>query len=370
MRYDLSRPFDYTSVDVEELQNLINAEPPDPSALYVAAVIFYEGLNRAPISGTAATECVERGMHTGDDLCKSLYGVMWTAGQGITGHKKLGLSVIQTMQPWVIENANAGHVSAQRLLGVMYMVGAGVPKDPEREYQWFLRAADQGDALAIYSLGLCHKNPQDRLRFDLDKAQQYISQAAEMGVAHAQLTLFDMHAKQKKPEEGLAWLIKSAEQGRLQAQYQLARWYAGKLSPKVPVDQAEAFAWTKRAADNGYIEALLDLATRYETGLGTDKNRASALGIYFALLERRGHTVETTPLLKDERVHVEKRLRTLKLGLSALRSEEIDGVPHKIYVFNDKKVNGDGKEILHVLEVPDEQPSPHPKARPGAHIPK
>ena len=48
--------------------------------------------------------------------------------------------------------AEEGQVMAQFHLGRMYLDGKGVPKDLEEAVKWFRKAADQGDALALWAL--------------------------------------------------------------------------------------------------------------------------------------------------------------------------------------------------------------------------
>ena len=50
-------------------------------------------------------------------------------------------------------SAEAGDAEAQRILGGMYVTGAGVPQDAAEAVAWYRRAAEQGDARAQYNLG-------------------------------------------------------------------------------------------------------------------------------------------------------------------------------------------------------------------------
>ena len=50
--------------------------------------------------------------------------------------------------------AEQGHVEAQYLLGVMYAVGQGTPKDLVEGARWFRLAAEQGHVIAQFELGL------------------------------------------------------------------------------------------------------------------------------------------------------------------------------------------------------------------------
>src|SRR5436853_1115652 len=77
-----------------------------------------------------------------------LYGADLQAGQRAYEQKDYG-SAMKELTPL----AHAGKVDAQILLGKMYMLGQGVPKDADLALKWFRAAADQGNAQAQFSLG-------------------------------------------------------------------------------------------------------------------------------------------------------------------------------------------------------------------------
>ncbi len=49
---------------------------------------------------------------------------------------------------WSQLNAEKGSVSAQKMLGAMYYLGEGVPKNLKKAYVWYRLAANQGDPSA------------------------------------------------------------------------------------------------------------------------------------------------------------------------------------------------------------------------------
>jgi len=60
--------------------------------------------------------------------------------------KKPSVEVHKTSKYWSMRNAKSGSASAQKMLGSMYYLGDGVPKDLEKAYAWYKLAANQGDA--------------------------------------------------------------------------------------------------------------------------------------------------------------------------------------------------------------------------------
>ena len=58
------------------------------------------------------------------------------------------------------QRAEAGNAEGQYLLGVMYAIGDGVPKDAAKAFEWQQKAAAQGNADAQYILGFMYADGQ------------------------------------------------------------------------------------------------------------------------------------------------------------------------------------------------------------------
>jgi TPR repeat protein len=91
--------------------------------------------------------------------------------------------------------AERGDAAAQTALGGCYAafgLCAGVPRDPAKARLWFEKAAAQGDAEALYNLGVLHAKgrgvPQDPAR-----ARALWEEAAAKGHAQAQANLGVMY---------------------------------------------------------------------------------------------------------------------------------------------------------------------------------
>lgn len=117
--------------------------------------------------------------------------------------------------------AEEGHVEAQYLLGVMYAVGRGAPRDLVEGARWFRLAAEQGHVVAQFELGL---------RFSLG-----------LGV-------------QEDSAEGARWFRLAAEQGNADAQYILGVLYS--LGKGVPRDFVLGYMWFNLAAAQGDERAM------------------------------------------------------------------------------------------------------------------
>ena len=112
--------------------------------------------------------------------------------------------------------AEQGEANAQYLLGAMYSLGKGVPKDYKEAVKWYRLAADQGLANAQYNLGVMYANG--------------------FGVP-------------KDDKEAVKWFRLAADQGLANAQYMLGLGYA--LGIGLPKDNLLAYMWYNIAGANG-----------------------------------------------------------------------------------------------------------------------
>jgi TPR repeat protein len=57
---------------------------------------------------------------------------------------------------WFRKAAEQGHSIAQVDLGLMYLRGEGITKNPDEAVKWFRLSAEQGNDIAQSHLGLCY----------------------------------------------------------------------------------------------------------------------------------------------------------------------------------------------------------------------
>ena len=104
--------------------------------------------------------------------------------------------------------AERGHAEAQSILGYLYEMGKGVPKDVSEAYRWYRRGAEQGEKWGQYSLGRI---------------------------------FVDGKVVPKDNAKAVRWFQKSAEQGYPDAQFALALMY--KYGSGVPKNYTQAYKW-------------------------------------------------------------------------------------------------------------------------------
>src|SRR5690606_28347767 len=67
-----------------------------------------------------------------------------------------------------------------------------------------------------------------------------------------------------------------AQRGDAQAQYEVGLTYALPLQGQVQADELAAFQWFLKAAQQGHAEAQEEVARRYDSGNGVEKNPQQA----------------------------------------------------------------------------------------------
>ncbi|MEW5735046.1 MAG: tetratricopeptide repeat protein [Thermodesulfobacteriota bacterium] len=76
--------------------------------------------------------------------------------------------------------AARGDSSSMRNLGLMYLNGQGVPRNPREALRWFVKAADAGDSDSMLILGEMHVNGVGTPR-NPDAARGFFARAAAAG---------------------------------------------------------------------------------------------------------------------------------------------------------------------------------------------
>ena len=150
------------------------------------------------------------------------------------------------------ELAEKGSTYAQTMLAHIYNTDYWPGWwDVGKAAQWYVRAAQQGYAIAQFYLSNLYGAQQH-----LKQAFLWAQAAAEQGYSGAQYNLAQMYRKGEGTPENLnqaiLWYEKAAQQGDIEAQYNLAQIY--RIGMGVEQNQEKALYWMKKAADQGYIQ--------------------------------------------------------------------------------------------------------------------
>ena len=149
--------------------------------------------------------------------------------------------------------ASEGNPEAENLLGMMYELGKGVPKNLKKSYAFYRKAAEQGDKYAQYNLAVSYDSGTGTTQ-NYHEAIKWFRRAAEQGASFAQYDLAVMleqgRGSAKNFKEAAEWYRKAAEQGHMQAQNNLAWLYESGKGVKQSL--TTAYAWFNAAAAQGF----------------------------------------------------------------------------------------------------------------------
>ncbi|MDP1602349.1 MAG: endopeptidase IV [Legionella sp.] len=243
----------------------------------------------------------------GDKDAQMKLGFLFDRGLGGQANTELAAQ-------WYTSAAEQGQPLAQYLLGQLYQLGK-ISKEPDyvEAKKWFNAAltgypqaavalgfiydtvdndylnaeknynlaANAGDAIGRYNLGLLYENGKG-IPVDNQKAQALYLEAANQGYPNAMTQLAELYFKgvkgERNEEEALNWYKKAASLGESGAMYQLG--LLSETGVATPLDLAAALKYYQQAADLGNEKAKMALARMYQYGLGVEKDPQHAADIY------------------------------------------------------------------------------------------
>ena len=175
--------------------------------------ILYRSKMIPPNRGTSAASDFEAGL-----LATALYDMMYAYRKGLGVEKDLSLSssLLHRLLPLLEKGARNGITRDETTLGLIYWKGIGVPIDPSRSEQLFLRAVSQGSTEALGFLGsLYMENSSTR-----KKGISILIKAAEKGDLKSQKALgliyhFGQYGIPRDPALSKQWLQQAQTSGDL-----------------------------------------------------------------------------------------------------------------------------------------------------------
>lgn len=231
------------------------AERGSASSQVLLAVAYLDGDGGLARDPEKAAHWFEQAAIHGNAYAEEKLGDLYEQGLGVPATPKLAFD-------WRIKAANRGIVQAQVKIGKMYQQGLGVGKDVDQAIYWFRRAAIEGNPEAQFMLGKLYHYGGD-VEVDHAAARSWFEKAAQQGYEAAIMILNLIESIGYQLDEGwhkrLPGLTKLAEDGDLEAQYQLAQRYEHGIGG-VKKDSAIALEWYRRAAAGGHPMAMRTLA--------------------------------------------------------------------------------------------------------------
>ncbi len=224
---------------------------------------------------------------------------------------------------------------AERLLGIMYVKGLGVPQDYALGMRWLRLAADKGLPDAQNEVGFLYQQGQGVERNEAEAVKWFRLAADRGGLVVAQNNLADSYVLglgvPQDFGQAFKWYRIAADQSSSYAENVLGVAYEHGFY--VAQDDAEAFRWYRRAANKIYERPgstwihspQYNIGAMYASGRGTAQDYVRAL-MWFTLAIAFGDTKPPAPLgikLVDTSKYtaLEQRDRLMALMTSAQISE-------------------------------------------------
>lgn len=164
--------------------------------------------------------------------------------------------------------AEKGDAEAQFELGCCYEHGTGVGQDARAAALWFKRASQQNHPAATLAFACCYRDgfgvPPDG-----NKAKALYEKAAELGEASAYIELSKMYSAEndnKDLAEAEKVLLQALAAGNMDAYCQLGRMF------EAEGDMHKAAQFYEKAAENGDLQAQYDIGYMYKNGDGVKKD--------------------------------------------------------------------------------------------------
>ncbi|KAG0260131.1 hypothetical protein DFQ27_003740 [Actinomortierella ambigua] len=201
---------------------------------------------------------------------------------------------------WYLRAAQLGHLDAMGRVSGMYAEGRGTEQSDEDAARWQHQATDQRRSnLASVSV---EEDSRDKSWFRttsrkqlagmksslgsvinvLDTNQDIVKAQAERGGARAQFIVGSMYEQGRGVEqsdvEAVKWYTKAAGQGNPQAQNNLGRMYLDGRG--VEQSDVEAVKWYTKAASQGNPQAQDSLGSMYRLGRGVEQRDVEVVKWY------------------------------------------------------------------------------------------
>lgn len=182
-------------------------------------------------------------------------------------------------------------------VGEAFAKGLGVDIDPEMASEWYRRALGFRHPRAQMLLGLAYI-AGNGVKRQPDEGLSLLNMAAEQGYADAEYELAEVFFQRAATHnQAIALFEAAANHGQVRAQFRLGQLYkagevgrSGSRASTVHRDTAPhlkmAFEWFHKAAEQGDVEAMFEQGQMHAQGLGTTQNFEAAEKCYQQAAEK------------------------------------------------------------------------------------
>ena len=243
----------------------------DVDAPYDIANIYNEGAI-VPQDYQKYIEYLIKADEMGNDGATLDLACAYLQGEHVEADKKKSIKLME-------KAANAGNKIAAGNMSLLYRKGDVVEADIEKSIEWAKKAAELGDGERIFQYAIAYFTGEDPVTEDKAKAVEFFVLAANAGDATAMKNLGvcynNGYGVDRDKNKAIEWFEKAVKEGGSEGAMDNLK----ELYSEVDASTSETryFELVKAAADDGYYEGMVRTHFCYHDGSGTEKDMEKAM---------------------------------------------------------------------------------------------
>ena len=287
--------------------------------------VMYHSGRGVPLDNAEAFKWHLKAAQQGLSSAEARVGAMLAVGQGTQQN-------FAEAAKWCRAASDVGDLMGAACLGNLYINGlGGLQRDPSQALRLFLLAAE-GDndksqnnvsSAVPCMLGLMYQIGEGTPK-DMPSAVRWYRVAAERGHPDAQNALGYRYLHGEgvplTTEEALKWFLKAAEQGNWEAENNLATMYDE--GNGVTRDSQKALAYFRRSAEKGHANSMYSLGTKYLTGDGVPRDLVEAYKWFSLAVDYAGAIPDLLSSSRENIAEISKRIDLAQTSQADVRKRE------------------------------------------------
>jgi TPR repeat protein len=174
-----------------------------------------------------------------------------------------------TALEWFTKASDKGNAVAMRCIALFYGYGYSVDENYPKAFEWFTKASEKGsieamhELIVFYESGLVVSQNKTKVFELLTKVadKDYLSGILDLSIYFAE-------KKTENPIKSFELIYKAALKGNVDAMYGLGTFFERGFG--TTQDYSKALFWYTKAVENGAVEPMFNLAEFYGKGFGVD----------------------------------------------------------------------------------------------------
>ena len=244
----------------------------DVESIVQAGCLLYLNPN-GPDEWMMAETCLTHASKEGHAGAQVHLGRMLSLGNPFNGQRDPKQATV-----WFLAAAEQGDATGMMDLGMAYLTGDGVTRDPVVALQWIEQAAALEHNDALSALGTFYLNGSEGYDKDISKGVFLLEKAYIKGSAEAAFLLGIVHLRgDDVPQNvflGIEQLKFAAENNLLNAGYHLGLLYMS--GQEVTQDKDAAAKWFTKSAEGGHAPSQYAIGMMHLGGDGIEQDIAAA----------------------------------------------------------------------------------------------